>query len=151
MGDTAADAADLKQRLEQALRDKYRKAVVGRAVVFAWDAETATGLPPTSNEHVAGLVAQHPDFFIGFACVDPWKGKRAVADLEHAVRNLGLRGLKLHPIAQEFFPSEALAADFPQLTIIGAAPGLPLGGRDPGGERPPRAQAIGAPGPSCGL
>lgn len=89
------------------------------------------------------------------------------------MRNLGLRGLKLHPIAQEFFPSEArfrplfekcleldipvifhmgttgwgagmpggggvrlkygqpipylddLAADFPQLAIIGAHPAFP--------------------------
>jgi predicted TIM-barrel fold metal-dependent hydrolase len=143
------------------------------AVLLAWDAETATGLPPTTNDYVAGLVQQYPDCFIGFASVDPWKGRIATTELTRAVRDLGLRGLKCHPIAQAFFPNDRrfyplwetcqglgvpllihtgttgvgagvpggnglklkyaqpipylddIAADFPNLTIIGAHPSWP--------------------------
>jgi hypothetical protein len=54
-------------------------------VLLAWDAETATGLPPLTNDEIAGIVAEFPERFIGFGSVDPWKGKRAVAEIERAV------------------------------------------------------------------
>jgi predicted TIM-barrel fold metal-dependent hydrolase len=75
-------------------------------VLFAWDAETNTGLPPVTNDFVAGCARDHPDAFLGFASVDPLKGEAAVAELERAVRELGLRGLKLHPTAQGFRPDD---------------------------------------------
>ena len=76
------------------------------AVIFSVDAETRTGDAPDSNDYVAGIVAQHPDRFIGFSTVDPWKGAAAVDELERAVTDLGLSGLKLHPIHQAFFPND---------------------------------------------
>lgn len=144
-----------------------------KAVLLAWDAETATGLPPVTNDYVAGAVSNYPDVFIGFASVDPWKGRLAVAELERAVKELGLKGLKLHPIVQAFYLNDRrfyplwetcsalkipllvhtgttgvgagvrggnglklkyaqpiptiddVAADFPDLTIIGAHPSWP--------------------------
>ena len=142
------------------------------AVLLAWDAGTATGLPPVTNDFVASCVERHPDVFVGFASVDPWRGKEADAELRRAVADLGLRGLKLHPSAQAFSPDDtrfydlwataaeleipalfhtgttgvgaglpggggvklgysrpvlldAVAADFPELTIIGAHPSWP--------------------------
>ncbi len=143
------------------------------AVLLAWDTETQTGLPPVTNDYVADIVKRYPDVFIGFASVDPWKGKIAVAELERAVKTLGLKGLKLHPIAQAFYLNDRrfyplwetcaalkipllihtgttgvgagvpggnglklkysrpipyiddIAADFPDLTIIGAHPSWP--------------------------
>ena len=62
---SAAEMADLYRRLDI------------MAIVFAWDAETATGLPRVSNDFVAELVRNHPDVFLGFASVDPWKGRVA--------------------------------------------------------------------------
>ncbi len=76
------------------------------AVLLAWDAETATGLPPVTNDYVADLVLKHPDCFIGFASVDPWKGAVATQELTRAIRELRLRGLKCHPIAQAFYPND---------------------------------------------
>jgi predicted TIM-barrel fold metal-dependent hydrolase len=76
------------------------------AVLLAWDAETATNLPPTSNDFVASCVTEHPDVFVGFASVDPNKGRAAVAELRRAASDLGLRGLKLHPSAQGFSPDD---------------------------------------------
>lgn len=76
------------------------------AVLYAWDAESATGLPPTTNDFVASCVRDHPDAFVGFASVDPWKGRAAIAELRRAVVELGLIGLKLHPTAQGFAPND---------------------------------------------
>ena len=47
------------------------------------------------NEDVAQFCKDHGPRFIGFAGVDPHKGMEAVRELEHAVRELGLRGLNL--------------------------------------------------------
>ena len=76
------------------------------AVIFSVDSQTATGDVPDSNDYVAEIAASHPEQFIGFASVDPHKGEQAVEELERAVKELGLKGLKLHPIHQAFFPSD---------------------------------------------
>jgi predicted TIM-barrel fold metal-dependent hydrolase len=87
------------------MADVFRAADVF-GVLFAWDAETASGLPPVTNDFVAGCVREHPDVFLGFASVDPLKGDAAPRELERAVRELDLRGLKLHPPAQSFSPDD---------------------------------------------
>ena len=76
------------------------------AVLLAWDAETATGLPPLTNDEVADVVKKYPRQFVGFACVDPWKGSRAVEDMERAITELGLIGAKFHPGIQAFYPND---------------------------------------------
>ncbi|MBI2369156.1 MAG: amidohydrolase, partial [Deltaproteobacteria bacterium] len=84
------------------------RAGVAQGVLVGLDAETATGRPRTPNDHIAKLVAQYPDRLIGFASVDPWKGKLAVQELERAIRELGLRGVKFHPPMQAFFPNDRI-------------------------------------------
>ncbi len=76
------------------------------AVIFSVDSQTATGDVPDSNDYVAEIAAWHPEQFIGFASVDPHKGEWAVKELERSVKELGLKGLKLHPIHQAFFPND---------------------------------------------
>jgi len=76
------------------------------AVLLGWDAETASGLPPVKNDYIADCVARHPDAFLGFASVDPLKGEAAVTELRRAIRQLGLKGIKLHPSAQQFAPND---------------------------------------------
>lgn len=142
------------------------------AVLLAWDAETATGLPRLPNEEVSEFVKRFPDQFVGFASVDPWKGKWAIDEMTRSVTELGLIGAKFHPGIQAFYPNDprfyplyeriselgvpalfhtgtnglgagtpggmgikmdysrpiyldAVAADFPELTIIGAHPAWP--------------------------
>lgn len=92
-------------RLAEELYTRYSEwDILG--VVFSVDAETVTGDRPDTNDYVAELVNAHPEQFIGFATVDPWKEDHAVAELERAVTELGLKGLKLHPIHQAFFPDD---------------------------------------------
>ena len=85
--------------------ETYR-AIDTKAVIFSVDAETETGDLPDPNHYVAQTVDSYPDVFIGFCSVDPRKGKAAVEELERSVLSLGLRGLKLHPIHQAFFPDD---------------------------------------------
>jgi predicted TIM-barrel fold metal-dependent hydrolase len=108
-------------------------------VIFSIDAESASGVPYIGNDYVAGVVRQYPDQFMGFASVDPWKGKTATQELERAVRELGLRGLKLHPTTQAFFPNDTR---FYPLWETASALGIPVlfhtgqtgvGAREPGG------------------
>lgn len=86
-----------------AMAEMYRE-LGGMAVVFDIDDETRTGLK-VSNEELAGWVRKHPDVFIGFGTVDPWKGKAAVQEVERCA-DLGLRGVKFHPAVQDFAPND---------------------------------------------
>ena len=85
------------------LAAEYRDLDV-RAVLLAWDAETATGRPRIPNELVADACARFPDVFTGFGSVDPHKAS-AVAEVSR-IASLGLRGVKLHPSLQAFAPDD---------------------------------------------
>jgi predicted TIM-barrel fold metal-dependent hydrolase len=85
--------------------DEYTECGVDRLVLFAWDAETASHRPRVSNEFVSRIANKFPERIIGFASVDPQK-KSAVRDLQRAVQDLKLQGLKLHPQAQAFQPND---------------------------------------------
>ncbi len=93
-------------RSDDEMVGEFRRAGVG-AMVLAWDAETATGLPATTNDYVASLRDRYPDVVLGaFASVDPWKGEEAVREVSRAVRTLGLAGVKFQGVAQAFFPND---------------------------------------------
>jgi len=83
---------------------EYREHGIGRAVLLGWDAETNTGNPPVPNEHVADVRGEYPDFFVGFASVDPLKDD-CVESARRAVEDLDLSGFKFQQIAQGFDPS----------------------------------------------
>lgn len=72
----------------------YEAAGAQYVVVKARDLETTFGWR-ISNEDVAAFCRRSGKRFIGFAGVDPHKGFAAVRELDHAVRELGLRGLNL--------------------------------------------------------
>jgi predicted TIM-barrel fold metal-dependent hydrolase len=60
--------------------------------------------PERCNDYVAAVVRSDPQRFIGFASVNPaYEGTgAAVAELERAVVELGLAGLKLYPMYQHW-------------------------------------------------
>ncbi|MBW3668565.1 MAG: amidohydrolase family protein [Actinobacteria bacterium] len=129
----------IPERTIDEMADEFRADDV-MAVLLAWDAETATGLPPVTNDYVADCVRRHPDTFVGFASVDPLKGPAVVDELRRAVEDLGLRGLKLHPGCQRFAPNDkryyplyeaAVALGIPALFhtgTTGLGAGMPGGG-----------------------
>jgi predicted TIM-barrel fold metal-dependent hydrolase len=85
------------------LADKYR-ALETKAVLLAWDAETATGRPRVPNETVAAACEQYPDAFTGIGSVDPHK--KSAVDEVAKIAELGLRGVKFHPSLQAFAPDD---------------------------------------------
>ena len=86
------------------LAARYRALDV-RAVLLAWDAETATGRPRVPNETVAAACREFPDVFTGLGSVDPHKGEVAVTEVAN-IAALGLRGVKFHPSLQAFAPDD---------------------------------------------
>ncbi|MEU7644700.1 amidohydrolase family protein [Streptomyces huasconensis] len=80
------------------------------AVVFTVDAESATGTPPVPNEEVAEAAAAHPDVFIPFASIDPFRGRAGVRQARRLVEEYGVKGFKFHPSIQGFFPDDRALA-----------------------------------------
>ncbi|MCU1491981.1 MAG: Amidohydrolase 2 [Acidimicrobiaceae bacterium] len=66
------------------------------------------GDPERCNDYIAAVVGTAPDRFIGFASVNPaFRGPRvAVEELERAVVELGLSGVKLYPMYQHWAPND---------------------------------------------
>lgn len=73
---------------------------VDRSVLLPIDCTSAFGCKIVSNKAVSQLCKNNPRF-IGFASVDPHL-ESAVEELETAVNNYGLKGLKLDPSLQKF-------------------------------------------------
>jgi predicted TIM-barrel fold metal-dependent hydrolase len=96
--------SEVRIRTAEEMAGEYRDwDILG--VLLAWDAQTATGLPPLTNDRVAEICAEFPEQFVGFASVDPHKPD-CVDELERAITELGLKGLKVHPQVQQFYPHE---------------------------------------------
>jgi uncharacterized protein len=77
---------------------------IDRAVLLPIDCRRSRKLGVSSNEQVGRLCAQEKRF-IGFASVDPLR-EGAAKELEHALGQIGLRGLKLDPALQDFAPAD---------------------------------------------
>jgi len=73
------------------------------AIVLAFHCSPTGVVVP--NEYVADYVRQQPGKLFGFASVNPHE-EQAPQQLEYAVKELGLVGLKLAPIYQNFYPDQ---------------------------------------------
>jgi predicted TIM-barrel fold metal-dependent hydrolase len=69
-------------------------ASVTHAVITAWHGPEGVLV---SNDEVAAWVAQHPGRLVGLASVDLLRPLDAVRELRRAVKQLGLRGLRILP------------------------------------------------------
>lgn len=77
---------------------------IDHAIVFPLDG--LFGDAERHNELMADFVRRVPDRLTGFAAIDPRRGS-AADEVRRAVRDLGLRGVKLHPWLQGFSPLES--------------------------------------------
>lgn len=81
---------------------------VDKGVILPLDVTTTAGGYIVTNEEVAKLVSIQPDKLIGFASVDPHRAD-AVEVLTYAFETLKLKGLKLNPSKQKFYPGDPIA------------------------------------------
>ena len=110
---TAADAAAKQyfgagaQADWGVLAEYYRSRKIG-CVVFTVD-ERITGRPQVSNDAVVEFASKNADIAIPFASLDPNRGPDAVREARRLVSGGLVRGLKLHPPLQQFFPNDRIA------------------------------------------
>ena len=110
-----------KSDMEQTLRDYFKlgesvedvenmakryESMDMLGVLVSINSETSTGEKGDSNDYISEIVTSYPGRFIGFAAIDPWQEKKSVEELERAVKDLSLKGLKLHPVQQAFYPND---------------------------------------------
>lgn len=86
---------------------------VDRTVILAQDVEVwfqrvgenFYGPIAPYNDYIAHLMTKYPDRFIGFAGIDPRRGRVAISELERCVNELGLKGVKMTPLTG-FYPDD---------------------------------------------
>jgi uncharacterized protein len=110
---TAADEAAKKYfgegaaRGRQGMAEYYRSRNIG-CVVFTVD-ERLSGRPQVSNDSVLEFAAANSDIMMAFISIDPTRGAEGVAEAKRLLATGQVRGLKLHPPIQGFFPSDRIA------------------------------------------
>jgi predicted TIM-barrel fold metal-dependent hydrolase len=77
-------------------------------IVFTVD-ERLSGRDRVSNDDVVKFAADNPDIALPFISVDPTRGPEAVREARRLVATGLVRGLKLHPPLQQFFPNDPIA------------------------------------------
>lgn len=69
---------------------------ISKAIIMTYT--EAPAVNPHALDYVADAVARYPDRLIGFARMHPGYGDQAVRLFDRAITELGMKGLKLHPV-----------------------------------------------------
>ncbi|WP_429163673.1 amidohydrolase family protein [Desulfitispora alkaliphila] len=93
------------QPLDEIVTD-LKKHNVETAVITGRDCET-TYQAKSNNKGVIALKNKYPDLFLGFIGLDPHKGMNAVAELNDAVNNEGIRGAAVDPYLAQIYANDA--------------------------------------------
>lgn len=88
------------------LRKQYELADLEHVVLLPEDCSADCGEAAISNEEIKKIVDTDPDFYIGFASVDPRKDN-AAEQLGYAFRTLGLKGLTINPAKLYLYPGDS--------------------------------------------
>ena len=80
---------------------------ITQAALLPLDLTTTAGCWVVDNDQIKVLCGLHPDKFIGFASVDPHRAD-AVDVVQKAFMEQGLKGLKLNPAKQKFYPNDPI-------------------------------------------
>jgi aminocarboxymuconate-semialdehyde decarboxylase len=89
---------DPKRRIEECDREKISMQVLSTVpVMFSYWAKAADALDLSRrlNDHIAGVVRNHPGRFAGLATIPLQDPDLAASELERCVRKLGLRGAQI--------------------------------------------------------
>lgn len=89
---------------------------IDKAALLPLDVTTTEGGWIVDNDQIAQIVSEKPDRFLGFASVDPHR-KDAQDVLKYAFERLKLKGLKLNPAKQKFYPSDPIMEPIYEICI----------------------------------
>ena len=122
--DNSVDAAAKKYfgdsgaaRDRKGMAEYYRSRKIG-FIVFTVD-EKLTGRPHVTNDEVVEFAKENADIAIPFASIDPKRGSEGVAEATRLVSAGVVRGLKLHPPVQKYFPSDRI--EYPLYEVFAEA------------------------------
>ena len=93
------------QPLPEIVADLDRRGVE-LCVVSGRDCETTYGFPANNNS-ILEFCRAYPNKFLGFWGIDPHKGMDAVREVEHVIKDLGMRGIATDPYLAHCPPSDA--------------------------------------------
>lgn len=127
-----ADPERMRNATIDCLLEEMDEAGIDKTVLLALDVGIAfpSDLSVRDyNDYVADIVRRHPDRIIGFAGIDPRRGKEAVVELQRCF-DMGLRGLKLwtltgfYPDDESYYALYEKAAELgiPMLVHTGSGP-----------------------------
>ncbi|MER3389169.1 MAG: amidohydrolase family protein [Microcella sp.] len=86
--------------------DAYRERKM-MAVIVNSDSETTSGIKGAPNDLLGRAQAEHPDVFLAFAGIDPWKGAAAIEEIKRMHGEYGIKGVgELNPSRQRFLPND---------------------------------------------
>ncbi len=106
------------------------QAQIDIGVVFPLSFQAVGRAWQSLNDLTASYAEAHPKRLVGLAVINPASPDESVRELERAIGELGLRGVKIHPSMQEFYPNDAAldpiwefaqAHDVPVLCHTGAS------------------------------
>ncbi len=106
------------------------EAGISKIVFTGRDVETKRGWY-YPNDDLADAVKKFPDRIIGFAGIDPLKGKKAIEEIDRCVQEFGLRGVSLDPSGvgepadhRRFYPvyEKCLEYNIPVALTLGPLP-----------------------------
>ncbi len=100
------DRGDKRSQGAAELVAKLDEFGIDRAIIFPFNNPDAEGSFAAANKVIADAAAEFPNRLIGFARFDPHY-PQALTELDDAILNLGLRGIKLHPRGQKFHLDDA--------------------------------------------
>ena len=72
--------------------DQYRDRRM-MAVIVNSDSETTSGIKGAPNDLLGRAQRDHPDVFLAFAGIDPWKGEAAIAEIRRMHDEYGIKGV----------------------------------------------------------
>ena len=86
--------------------DAYRDRKM-MAVIVNSDSETTSGIKGAPNDLLGKAQRDHPDVFLAFAGIDPWKGQAAINEIRRCHDEFGVVGVgELNPARQKFLPND---------------------------------------------
>jgi uncharacterized protein len=95
---------DIRQKISpEGVIANMNRCGVDQGVIFPLTFMPLNGEWQRMNDMTAKYVREYPDRLIGFAIINPKEIKDSLKELDRCKRELGFKGLKIHPSMQESF------------------------------------------------